>query len=112
MKSLPLRRAEKALELVLPNECGNSSGEPSPVMPSAGVSLDYVLQYKPHCGPPVYRNGPLERRSPEIVEKYGFPECPSREMGDSSFRIDGLHFRPFARRARCVGRSVTSWKSG
>ncbi|WP_210164644.1 hypothetical protein, partial [Mesorhizobium sp. LNHC232B00] len=23
--------------------------------------------------------------------------CPSREMGDSSFRIDGLHFRPFAR---------------
>ncbi|WP_246680411.1 zinc ribbon domain-containing protein [Mesorhizobium sp. B2-4-13] len=38
--------------------------------------------------------------------------CPSREMGDSSFRIDGLHFRPFARRARCLGRSVTSWTSG
>jgi hypothetical protein len=38
--------------------------------------------------------------------------CPSREMGDSSFRRHGLHFRPFARRARCLGRSVTSWMSG
>ena len=35
--------------------------------------------------------------------------CPSREMGYSSFRRHRLHFWPFARRARCLGRSVTSW---
>src|SRR3989337_2881704 len=30
----------------------------------------------------------------------GWTDCPSREMGDSSFRRHGLHFRPFARRAK------------
>src|SRR5436305_131571 len=34
-----------------------------------------------------------------VLRRQGEEECPSREMGDSSFRIDGLHFRPFARRA-------------
>lgn len=61
--------AEKPLELTFVQDLRDIFWEAETVMRSTGGGANYVLQDKPHCGSPVYRD--VDRKERLSVENVG-----------------------------------------